>query len=145
VISADGKLWLVPFAALLLEDGRYAIEATAIRLVSSGRDLVDPAAAERRSTAVSKPLIMAAPVFDNESAGRAANQRSDNRGVSPISSPITARRLPKVGVLPGTLDEATAVVGAGSRNRRAVVGDVRESCRRKDDLRFAQAGADRHD
>ena len=109
VISADGKLWLVPFAALSLDDGRYAIEATAIRLVTSGRDLVDPAAAERRSAAVGKPLIMAAPDFDNESAGRAANQKVDSRGVSPISSPITARRLPKVGALPGTLDEAMAV------------------------------------
>jgi hypothetical protein len=56
VISADGKLWLVPFAALPLEDGLYAIEATAIRLITSGRDLVDPAAAERRSAAVGKPL-----------------------------------------------------------------------------------------
>ena len=136
VISADGKLWLVPFAALPLEDGRYAIEATAIRLVTSGRDLVDPVAAERRSAAVGRPLIMAAPDFDNESAGHAADQKADNRGVSPISSPIsrpiTARRLPKVGALPGTLDEATAVapsVGRLTDARPEVVtgGDATEA------------------
>ena len=115
VISADGKLWLVPFAAFPLEDGRYAIEATAIRLITSGRDLVDPAAAERRSAAVGKPLIMAAPDFDSESAGRAANQRSDNRGASLFTLPITAHRLAKVGALPGTLEEAMAVAPSVGR------------------------------
>ena len=132
VISADGKLWLVPFAAFPLEDGRYAIEATAIRLITSGRDLVDPAAAERRSAAVGKPLIMAAPDFDSESAGRAANQRSDNRGASLFTLPITAHRLGKVGALPGTLDEATAVapsVGRLTNARPDVVtgGDATEA------------------
>jgi CHAT domain-containing protein/tetratricopeptide (TPR) repeat protein len=109
VISADGALWLVPFAALPLEDGRYAIETTALRLVTSGRDLVDPAAAERRSKAVGKPLIMAAPDFDSSSPGRATGPGAGRRAVSPIGRPLTTHRLPKVDPLPGTLDEAQAV------------------------------------
>ena len=115
VLSADGKLWLVPFAALPLEDGRYAVEATAIRLVTSGRDLVDPAAASRREKAAGKPLIMAAPDFDSASPGRATGPAAGRRAVSPIGRPLTTGRLPKVGPLPGTLDEARAVAPSVGR------------------------------
>lgn len=60
LISPDAALHLVPFAALIDDDGRYIAERTLITYVTSGRDLVRPAA---RRAAGSKPLVIAAPEF----------------------------------------------------------------------------------
>jgi CHAT domain-containing protein/Tfp pilus assembly protein PilF len=42
VVCPDGALWLVPWSALLLPDGKFAVEQHLIRHVVSGRDLVQP-------------------------------------------------------------------------------------------------------
>jgi CHAT domain-containing protein/tetratricopeptide (TPR) repeat protein len=59
LISPDGHLHLVPFAALIDRDGRYLIEYTSITYLASGRDLV-PA---QRDHPRSKPLVVAAPDY----------------------------------------------------------------------------------
>src|SRR5262249_36565117 len=59
-ISPDFGLWLVPWNALMLDDGRFAIEQYEIRYLASGRELVEPAGPKRQG----RPLIVASPDFD---------------------------------------------------------------------------------
>ena len=115
VISPDGPLWLVPFAALVLADGRFAVEAVAIRHVTSGRDLVAKRAAASGNAAgrTGPPLIMAAPNFDSRSTGKASSRSAADRGLArPIRPSI---RVQRYAPLPGTLDEARSVADAVRR------------------------------
>lgn len=115
VVSPDGPLWLVPFAALVREDGRYAIESVAIRHVTSGRELAvgGDRGREGDSGAVRRPLIMAAPNYDSLSAGTAAASPTPERSLMPPVSPV--RRLRPAQPLPGTLAEARGVAGPVAR------------------------------
>src|SRR5262249_18877560 len=101
ILSPDAALWLVPWAALPLKDGRYAIERHRIHYVISGRDLVTPGL----QTKAGRPLILADPDFDLEPA-RADQEKGEalvQRGVSPND------KLPRFERLPGTAAEARAI------------------------------------
>jgi len=61
IISPDSELWMLPWNALLLPDGRYLVEQYRTRFVLSGRELV------RRlpeRSAISGPALFADPNFD---------------------------------------------------------------------------------
>jgi CHAT domain-containing protein len=62
VVSPDGPLWNVPWAAMLLpESDRYAIEELTFRYAISGQDLVR----EKRALApVGAPLVLGDPLFN---------------------------------------------------------------------------------
>jgi CHAT domain-containing protein len=60
LISPDGELNLIPFEALVDEEGRYLVERFAISYLTTGRDLLRlqvPRASQ------SEPLIVADPFF----------------------------------------------------------------------------------
>lgn len=116
IVIPDGPLWLVAWAALPLEDGRYAVERYTIRHVLAARDLVPRAATVPAGASLkrSRPLILAAPDFDRGlPAGAAAGPTG--RGVG-----VDARRLlPTVAALPGTEREAQLVAPLVARAMRS--------------------------
>jgi CHAT domain-containing protein/tetratricopeptide (TPR) repeat protein len=121
ILSPDGALWLVPWEALPLADGKYAVEEYRMRYVVSGRDLVTRRA-EGRKIATADPLIMADPDYDLSPELARAETRTLLRGrpgtvqkllVSLGGQPLDAASppsgLPNVGRLPGTAVEAQFV------------------------------------
>jgi tetratricopeptide (TPR) repeat protein/CHAT domain-containing protein len=102
-LSPDAGLWLVPWNALLLEDGRFAVEKYPIRYLASCRELVAP----KSSIPAGRPLIVASPDFDldPETARRLTAQllgkkepadapkaqvRSTSASSEPIATPLPA-------------------------------------------------------
>jgi CHAT domain-containing protein/Tfp pilus assembly protein PilF len=77
LISPDGSLNLVPFAALVDERGRYVVERYSISYLASGRDLLRlQAPRESRGG----PMVVAAPDFGRRSqveASRSEKQEKD--------------------------------------------------------------------
>ncbi|HJZ81842.1 MAG TPA: CHAT domain-containing tetratricopeptide repeat protein [Pyrinomonadaceae bacterium] len=66
LISPDGQLNLIPFAALLDESGRYLIQRFALVYLTSGRDLLHLRVAR---TGASQPLVITNPLF-GDAAGK---------------------------------------------------------------------------
>jgi CHAT domain-containing protein/Tfp pilus assembly protein PilF len=79
LISPDGALNLVPFAALVDEKGRYAVERYSISYLTSGRDLL-----RLQLTRESKdsPLVVAAPDFGKRSGVLAERLEKQGNDVS---------------------------------------------------------------
>jgi tetratricopeptide (TPR) repeat protein len=65
LICPDGNLWLLPWAALPLDDKTYAVEKHTIQLVVSGRDLLPTPHRPWQTTA---PAVFADPDFDRAAA-----------------------------------------------------------------------------
>jgi CHAT domain-containing protein/tetratricopeptide (TPR) repeat protein len=101
IVSPDAALWLVPWTALPLADGSYAIEKHRISYVVSGRDLVR----SQPTAPPSPPLVLADPDFDLEPtrAGRGAESAEVSRGL------LSAEALPRFKRLAGTAVEARAI------------------------------------
>jgi CHAT domain-containing protein len=101
IISPDAVLWLVPWSALPLADGSYAIEKHRISYVVSGRDLVrqpDPVPGKGA-------VVLADPDFDLRPARttKAKDTALVMRGLLP------GAQLPRFQRLPGTAQEARAI------------------------------------
>jgi hypothetical protein len=63
VISPDGNLWLIPWAALPLDDRTYAVEKHSLQLLVSGRELLPAPATWAPGTGL--PVVFADPDFDH--------------------------------------------------------------------------------
>ena len=110
LISPDGQLDLIPFDALVDEQGRYAIEAYKISYLTTGRDLLRMQVARASRSAA---VIIADPQF-GEPVRAAGLQRANVRLASIPArrgSVTTAKGLSDVyfAPLPGTAQEARAI------------------------------------
>lgn len=99
IISPDSSLWLVPWAALQLSDGRYAVEEYEISFVVSGRDLAGPPSPIATQ---SPPVIFADPDY-NLTPSPLNEQPSTSRFVGSFDDLAVVDRLP------GTAQEAAAI------------------------------------
>ncbi|MCI0462331.1 MAG: CHAT domain-containing protein, partial [Gemmataceae bacterium] len=104
IVSPDGALWVVPWAALPLDADTYTIEKHDLQLLVSGRDLVSGGGQPASGAA----LVLADPDFNGPLAATprptgAPLAVSDLRGQAPTST------LPRFGRLPGTAAEAQAI------------------------------------
>ena len=86
IISPDGPLWNIPWAALLLPDHQYAIEAMTFRYAVSGQDLVRPSVVARSpiGTQLGEPLVLGDPWFNHPDFDR---QRLRKPGLDPLWLP----------------------------------------------------------
>ncbi len=111
-LSPDSLLWLVPWSALPLQNGKYAIEEFDIRFLVTGRDLIR----SDSTLEVSNPIIFADPDFNLDPAAveeatqqvlqKPTNDRNGLRAVAPSGK----FKLGTVSRLPGTKSEADAVI-----------------------------------
>jgi CHAT domain-containing protein len=101
ILSPDASLWLVPWCALPLADGSYAIEKHRISYVVCGRELVRPPDLVEAQGS----LVLADPDFDVRPA-RGAKEGSTAPGARGL---LPGAPLPRFQRLPGTAREARAI------------------------------------
>ena len=109
-LSPDAGLWLVPWSALPLADGKYAVERFDIRYLISGRDLIPP---EGKAVPPTRPILMADPNYDlSPTEIQTATQQLFKGRVTggPVrATPAGQNRLGQAPRLPGTKTEAKAI------------------------------------
>jgi CHAT domain-containing protein/Tfp pilus assembly protein PilF len=110
LVSPDGNLWLVPWEALLLKDGKYAVEEHEIAYLTSGRNLLP---APRAKVKAGAPLVLADPDFDLDPArlrqGDKETRRQGEEGPRAVPGGL---RLGSVKRLAGTAAEARAITAS---------------------------------
>ncbi len=109
LVSPEGELNLIPFGALINEQGHYLIERYSFSYLSSGRDLLRMQVARKSKAG---PVIVAAPSFGEPSTEQIA--KTHEKAAAPRNmrrSVTTARNLSEVYFAPlgGTAQEATSI------------------------------------
>lgn len=110
LLSPDASLWVVPWAALSLPDGQYAVEEYEFQYLISGREIGQESIAGGKA----RPVIMANPNYDlSRKQSLAATQAVLRKAPAPadlaLRSIETRQGLPKVSRLPGTAAEAASI------------------------------------
>jgi CHAT domain-containing protein/tetratricopeptide (TPR) repeat protein len=108
-LSPDGALNLIPFAALVDQNGKYLVENYSIDYLTSGRDLLRlQAQKENRSG----PVVLANPLYDLSAVSRPTakgNQASQGDNEKVANRRSLDFTLKAYSPLPGTAEEATAL------------------------------------
>lgn len=109
IISPDGQLWTMPWAALPTTDNKVLVEDYAVRFVTNARNLISGLPAGSNP---GKPLIFSDPDFDlaGEAVRAAILAVFPNLKLNNTTRGLTSRTsLPRVARLPNTKIEADAV------------------------------------
>jgi CHAT domain-containing protein/Tfp pilus assembly protein PilF len=112
LVSPDGALNLIPFAALVDERGRYLVERYSFNYLTSGRDLLRLQAARESRSA---PLVVANPDFGEPETTRTA--RAD---VPRPRSPARARTRQSVTTGADLSNVYFGALGASAEEARAI-------------------------
>lgn len=109
-LSPDAGLWIVPWSALPLADGKYAVEKLDIRYLISGRDLIP---SDGQTVSSSRPILIADPNYDlTPKEVQEATAELFKRPVGPgmvQGTPEGTNTLGQAPRLPGTKREAQAI------------------------------------
>jgi MYXO-CTERM domain-containing protein len=126
LLAPDGALNLIPFGALVDEEGRYLVERTSFAYLSSGRDLLRFAI---RGEGRQGPVIVADPDFDHAAGTRPEDKEkaTDGEGTSGGLAGVRFFRLL------GTAKEAKAIAATvpgsevltGARATKAALAELR--------------------
>jgi CHAT domain-containing protein/Flp pilus assembly protein TadD len=100
LVSADGSLNLIPFAALVDEQGKYLIERYSITYLTSGRDLLRLQVARESK---SPPVVVAEPDFGEPAVIESSNGSGTNNPARGNYSRLF------FGPLPGVAEEVRAL------------------------------------
>jgi CHAT domain-containing protein/Tfp pilus assembly protein PilF len=108
LVSPDGELNLVPFAALVDEQGRYLVQHYSFTYLTSGRDLLRMQVARENK---SQPLVIANPSFGAPATELLATTTKPTASRSRRRSITTGRDLSDVYFAPlgGTAQEARSI------------------------------------
>jgi CHAT domain-containing protein/tetratricopeptide (TPR) repeat protein len=101
IISPDSRLWLVPWAALVLPDGTYFVERFSLRQVISGRDLVARAGPDSSGP----PLVVANPNYSLGVTGPDTARRSRQIPLPEVQA-MAEQLLPRIKAIAGAEPEA---------------------------------------
>ncbi len=113
IVSPDGELNNIPFAALRSPDGQYVVEQRPVAYVTSGRDLLRG----RNGVSPSISMLLAAnPAFDDRGVLRASVFRSRPAVRAPDYGKVEYPQLP------GTAQEAKLIPALVSGPKRVLVG-----------------------
>jgi CHAT domain-containing protein len=120
-ISPDDQLNLVPFAALLDEDGRWLVSTHRFTWLTSGRDLLR---LDQTRPARSGPVVVAGPSYDLR--GRAVGRSPDptTSTSNPAADDLATLRFSP---LPGAAREGTALAGIVPGTRLLVADRATEA------------------
>lgn len=108
LISPDGALNLIPFEALVDEQGKFLVESYSLSYLTSGRDLLRMQTARESK---SKPLVIANPFFGEPESLLATNTRKTNSSRKQRKSITAARSMSDTYFAPlgGTAQEARSI------------------------------------
>lgn len=122
ILSPDGAMNILPFAALIDENGKFLLENYSIDYLTSGRDLLRMETHELNKQG---PVIVANPQF---SSVVTATEKG-KRGVDPEESRIGFMGvfIPKFKPLAGTAEEAKSIAGVLADSKVITGKDATES------------------
>src|SRR5205085_6052251 len=106
LVSPDGELNLIPFAALVDEHGHYLLERYSFTYLTSGRDLLR---LEARRESKGGPVVVADPAFGAPALVAASSRAGTKSSAGENSHPRVDYSQVFFGPLPGVTEEVRAL------------------------------------